>query len=451
MTYNNIKLSLCLTVMLLLCGTASAQAPSPLHVEGRFLVDADGRRHNLHGFCQTYSPWFNERGTKWTNYNVSSCLAYNKGIIDGVLAAGWQMTFVRQHMDPYWSNTPGQTVTGEDDISAFDMTRFKKYLRDVFIPMAEYAVSKGMYVVMRPPGVCPQDISVGDAYQQYLLKVWEYVSKQTKLKNNQCIMFELANEPVRISHATGDGFKEMHDYFQPIVDKIREQCQNVVLVPGLGWQSQYAGYAQHPITGTNVGYAVHCYPGWYNGGHGDGDVTVNYAGFWGGWQQQIGPVAQMAPVVVTEMDWAPSKYNASWGKSVTGTAGGTGFGANFHKIVDDTQNVSWVVFTDPDLLAQYDDAKPDGKTFLTDPEACPRPCFRWYQHYASQEYQDLINDPAYGTGIREIEDLRLKVDGLTADGVAVYDLQGRKVNLKSQTSNLKSGIYIVGGRKVVVK
>ena len=77
--------------------------PSPLHVEGPFLVNAEGIRVNLHGFAQTFSPWFNEQGTKWTNYDVNKCLSYNKGIIDGIMNAGWKMTFVRQHMDPYWS------------------------------------------------------------------------------------------------------------------------------------------------------------------------------------------------------------------------------------------------------------------------------------------------------------------------------------------------------------
>ena len=68
-----------------LCGQSSL---SPLHVDGPFLVNAEGRRVNLHGFAQTFSPWFNEQGTKWTNYDVNKCLSYNKGIIDGIMNAG---------------------------------------------------------------------------------------------------------------------------------------------------------------------------------------------------------------------------------------------------------------------------------------------------------------------------------------------------------------------------
>lgn len=405
---NNMKLKTKLLGLLLFLsgGVVSAQSLSALHVEGPFLVNAEGKRVNLHGFAQTFSPWFNEQGTKWTNYDVKGCLDYNKGIIDGILNAGWKMTFVRQHMDPYWSNTPGASSTygdswkGEADIRAFDFNRFKKYLDEVFVPMAEYAIAKGLYVVMRPPGVCPEDISVGGDYHEYLKKVWGYVAQHPKLKNNGAVLFELANEPINIK-GTRDRDIEMTDFMQQIVDLMRDKgCNNILLIPGLTWQQHYNGFVKYPIKGENIGYAVHCYPGWYNSGVED-NVEVEYKEFKRGWDENILPIATKAPVVVTEMDWAPKKYNASWGKAVTGVAGGKGFGANFMRIADETCNVSWLLFTGGELLAKYNDAAPDGNTFLTDPEACPRPVYRKYLYYATQEYSDLINQPDHVPTIKE--------------------------------------------------
>lgn len=216
--------------------------PMPkLRVEGRYLKDSHGHIVNLHGFAQTYSPWFNEENSKWGNYNVSACLAYNKGIIDKILAAGWKMNFIRLHMDPYWSNTPGCTPKYHEAHNCFNETRFRKYLDEVFVPMAEYAVSKGLYVVMRPPGVSPEKIGVGDDYHQYLTKVWGIVAKHPKLKNDSNIMFELANEPIDILGSDGTygagtqgHFDNLKTFFQTIVDVIRTSADNILWIPGLG-------------------------------------------------------------------------------------------------------------------------------------------------------------------------------------------------------------------------
>ena len=203
-------------------------------------------------------------------------------------------------------------------------------------------------------------------------------------------MFELANEPVTILGTDGTygsgsqgNFDNLKKYFQAVVDTIRANgCQNILWVPGLGYQSQYKGYAVNPIQGSNIGYAVHIYPGWFGSGSG-------YVNFQKGWDIDVKPVANIAPICVTEMDWAPAKYNASWGKDSTGVAGGMGFGANFKKITDESKNVSWLLFTEPHRLAQFTGTPPaagDTCVFLNDPQACPLPCFNWYKDYATVNY-----------------------------------------------------------------
>lgn len=360
--------------------------PMPaLHIEGKYLVDEKGNKVTLHGFGQTYSPWFNEQGKYWSNYNVSQCIYYNKRMITGLLKAGWKVNWIRMHMDPYWSNTPGVSTTGENDISAFDMERFKTYFESVFLKMAQYAEARGLYIVMRPPGVCPEKIQRGDAYQKYLIQVWTHVAKRMVELGNTTYMFELANEPVTV---TGD----MTAYFQDIVDAIRAQgCNNILWIPGSGYQSDYRAYAAKPIKGDNIGYAVHCYPGWYGSDaevesvENTGDVAGGgYKGFLNGWIDRVKCVADFAPILITEMDWSPKALGCSWGKSITGTRCGSGFGANFKYMCDLTGNVSWMLFTGPELMAQYNDEAEDGNTFLTSPDACARPIYRWYQEYAAE-------------------------------------------------------------------
>lgn len=382
-----------------------------LTVQGRYLKNQQGEIVNLHGFTQTYSPFFNNNA--WGGYDVAACMEYNKRMVDGILAAGWKINFVRMHLDPHWSDDSSKPYVRYEGHEQFSESRFRKYLDELFVPMTEYFISKGMYVVMRPPGVCPTDnpnnpelpdpydgIELGDSYQAFLLKVWSIVSQHPKLRNNTGVMFELANEPVNIKGtdgkfaSTGDAaFANAKLYFQAIVNQIRKYANNVIWVPGLGYQSQFAGYATHRIEGENIGFAVHCYPGWYgsdaesDSSEGIGSSTGGgYESFQRGWDNQVGPVAAFAPIMVTEIDWSPAKYgNLTWGHSITGEAGGKGFGANFKYIADQSGNVSWLFFTTrSDLLAAFKDepGTPGNYTFLNDPEACPWPMYHWFKEYA---------------------------------------------------------------------
>lgn len=438
--------------------------PLELNVVGRHLVDSDGNIVNLHGFGQTYSPFFN--GFAWNNYDVDGCLRHNKSMIDQILAAGWKMDFIRMHLDPYWSDDPSKESVRYEGHERFSEQRFRKYLDEVFVPMAEYAASKGLYIVMRPPGVSPEKIALNDDYQAFLIKVWDIVSRHRKLKNNGRVMFELANEPIHIKGpdgtyaGIGDGhFQNMQLYFQAVIDKIRGNgARNIIWVPGLGYQSQYAGFATHRFTGENIGFAVHVYPGWYGS---DAEVDPNenvggisgggYEGFQRGWDAQIGPVAEYAPVMVTEMDWAPAKYDSSWGKSITGTAGGAGFGANFKYIADNTGNVSWMIFTSQELLAQFRDVPgtPGNYTFLNDPEACPWPVYHWFKEYAGEAAPEGELTSLEINGIGEALDIRmgdsksLIINAVYADGIrrAVTDKAGFVLD--------KTGIVSVEGGKLI--
>lgn len=368
-----------------------------LYIEGRNLKNRKGEKVNLHGFAQTYSPFFNQNA--WSNHDVSGCLRYNQMLIDGILDAGWEMNFVRMHMDPYWSDDHSKPSVRYEGHERFSETRFKKYLNEVFIPMAEYANSKGLYVVFRPPGVSPEKIAVGDDYNQFLENVWDIVSAHPKIKNNSGIMFELANEPINIlgldgTYASnGQGyFDNMKEFCQRIVDKIRANANNIIWVPGLAYQSSFSGFANNPVEGSNIGYAVHAYPGWYGSDTEEaspelgGSMGGGYDSFQRGWNAQVKPVADFAPIMITEMDWAPAKYNSSWGKSFTGTVGGPGFGANLKYIIDMTGNVSWLLFTECHHLAAFRDAPgvPGNYTFLNDPEACPWPIYHWFREYAAE-------------------------------------------------------------------
>ena len=438
-----------------------------LTVVGRYLKNNKGEIVNLHGFAQTYSPYFNQNA--WNNYDVSGCLSYNKRLIDQMQSAGWKFNFIRMHLDPYWSDDTSKESVRYEGHERFSSARFQKYLDELFIPMAKYAISKGLYIVMRPPGVAPEKIAVGDDYQKFLLTVWNIVSKHPDIKNNMDIMFELANEPIHIlgpdgTYAgTGSGhFMSLKSYFQTITDKVRANgAKNIIWVPGLSYQSSYSGYATYPIEGENIGYAVHVYPGWYGSDAQSpsaelgGVMGGGYDGFQRGWDAQVMPVANFAPIMITEMDWAPEKYNSSWGKSITGEVGGTGFGANFKYIMDRTGNASWLLFTSPHLLAQFKNvAGTEGNyAFLNDPEACPWPVYHWFKEYAGEAPAEGDLNSLQVAGVTNSLSIRMG-DSKNFIVKAVYvDGTTRVVTSKSSVSSSNSAVLQVdnAGKMVAVK
>ena len=459
-------------LMLLGCITIWAQGVKPLptlHVEGRWLVDKHGNQVVLHGVMDTPSNYFN--GGRWhgnwvgqwtdgegnkhdvyDNYSESgktACLDYFEKLFTGMEQA--KCNVFRLHMDPAWTNDGsitatgftknaegktidpnGQVVGGEADISHFSETLYRHWLPTLYLELVKKAMNHGMFVVVRPPGVCPGNLKVSDYYNQYLMLIWDIFSQQDFVKQHAGqISIELANEPVSIKNAQNqDDLKALHDFFQPIVGKIRENgFTGIIWVPGTGWQANYTSYAQYPITSENIGYAVHDYNGWY----GCDDKNLSASDVPAATQRKIEqfhnqvPVVDTNPVMITEIDWSPFKpgtghYNehGDWVESNYGTwaTGRTSVWGNITKgVYDHFGNVSMTLsgtgcLLDIDKLLSTNTAYPafDGLA-----EACGKACMDWYSEYFNVNWPHADDEtetgPAYtiqsisaATGDIEIEE-----------------------------------------------
>lgn len=415
-------------LMLLGCITVWAQGVKPLptlHVEGRWLVDKHGNQVVLHGVMDTPSNYFNGdrwEGSKargwWDHYNETgrvNCLNYFEKLFVGMEQA--KCNVFRLHMDPAWTNDGsitatgftkntenktidpnGQVVDGEADISHFSETLYKHWLPTLYLELAKKAMNHGLYVVVRPPGVCPHDLKVGDYYNQYLMLIWNIFSQNEYIKQHAGqISIELANEPVSVKNAQNqDDPKALHDFFQPIVDKIRENgFTGIIWVPGTGWQANYTSYAQYPITGENIGYAVHDYNGWY----GCDDKNLSASDVPAATQRKIEqfhnqvPVVDTNPVMITEIDWSPFKpgtghYNehGDWVESNYGTWA-TGRTSVWGSITKGTYehfgNIS-MTLSGTGCLLDIDKSIATGQAvpaFDGLAEACGKACMDWYAAY----------------------------------------------------------------------
>jgi len=415
---NTIKSLLACLAGLLTCATLLAQGVKPLpslHVEGKWLVDTHGNHVVLHGVMDTPSAWFNSGRWGWSYDDAGRqrCISYFEKLFTGLETA--KCTVFRLHLEPAWTNdgTSGYVysgsigqpsgTTGEADISHFSESRLTDYMKSLYFPLMQRAMRHGMYVVVRPPGVCPGDLKVGDYYQRYLKTVWDIVTRNDSVRKYAGqISIELANEPVRLKNANNqEDAKALHDYFQPIVETIRNNgFTGVIWVPGTGWQSSYADYAKYPIEGYNIGYAVHDYDGWY----GCEDKKLTASNLEQAKKNKIKqfrnqvPVVDTNPVIITEVDWSPKKpgsghYNEhnEWVESNYGTwaTGRTSmWGTVFKAVHDHYGNISMTLsgtgcLLDVDALINTKKVVPafDGLE-----EACGKACMDWYAEYYQENW-----------------------------------------------------------------
>lgn len=406
MKQKKLLLSLALALMSM-AGHAADNLPA-LRVQGKNLVDANGKTVVLHGVMDTPNRYFN--GNRWGTggYNVSDitdCLDYFEKMFTAITdkEQGAYCTVFRLHMDPCWTNYNAPAGTGENNIQYFSETRYKTFLSKLYVKLVEKAVAHGLYVIVRPPGVCPQNIKVGDEYQAYLKKVWKlFASNATIQKNAGQVSIELANEPINVLLANGSkSDMALHDFFQPVVDEIRATgFKGIIWVPGSGYQSNYVGYSKYPITDTekNFSYAVHVYSGWYGNMT---DKNCDHNTFIKNFQAQV-PMVTSKPIMVTEIDWSPEDpdkaseghYN-EWGQWTQpnlgswATASTSKWGLAWKAVHDHFGNIG-MTLTHPQEYYDIDEYLKNGKVIpgfqnakkhhLFE-ECCGYACMNWYKEW----------------------------------------------------------------------
>lgn len=406
MKQKKLLLSLAFALMSM-AGHAADNLPS-LHVKGKNLVDSEGKTVVLHGVMDTPNRYFN--GNRWGTggYNVSDvtpCLDYFEKMFTAITdkSQGAYCTVFRLHMDPCWTNYNAPVGTQENNIQYFSETRYETFLSRLYVKLVQKALAHGLYVIVRPPGVCPQNIKVGDEYQAYLKKVWKlFASNPTIQKNAGQVSIELANEPINVLLANGSkSDKALHDFFQPVVDEIRATgFKGIIWVPGSGYQSNYVGYSKYPITDTenNFSYAVHVYSGWYGNMT---DKNCDHNTFIKNFQAQV-PMVTSKPIMVTEIDWSPEDpdkaseghYN-EWGQWTapnlgTWATGSTSkWGLAWKAVHDHFGNIGMTI-THPQEYYDIDEYLNSGKVrpglqnakkHNLFEECCSYACFNWYKDW----------------------------------------------------------------------
>ncbi len=392
-----------------------AQIMPALHVDGNQLRDEVGNKVVLHGVADSPNP--NANHLRWgmttIDDSIPACIAYFDKVISAVTdnKQGACANVFRLHLDPVWTNRPDMepdfSQYGEADISRFSGNRLKKYFKNLYWPIISKALHHGMYVIMRPPGVCQSNLTVGGDYQGYLIDVWEQLSRNDSVKKySGQISFELASQPVRFTNVQGkDNKTVLHDFFQPIIDVIRGNgFDGVLWAPGSNWQTDCRGYVDCPLVDENLGFSVFA----YNGSFGMEEETCTMSSGIQDFVEYV-PVLYTNPIMVTEVDWSPidstsakvdSNGNVRYDNYGTrATATTSRWGEAFRSILDYYGNIGMTISSSDSYVdvVHYMKSGEVQAGINGVPEACGEPLFEWYKDWAKSDYPSTQRYNPYKT------------------------------------------------------
>lgn len=392
------------TALLSVSAEAYKGMPTPkLHVSGRYLQDPSGKNVLLHGYMQPGASWFNGYGQNFTDptdytspSNVAGMLNFYNAVLDIMSQSsgqygrlhGWQAGFVRLCGN---GNAEGFAPGWDSNGQLSNPAQFQGYIQNLLVPYANHAKSVGMYLVIT--GTPSQAYPGGDGtknmgyqFQQNLITFWRALASAPGLKSADNVIFEINNEPVTIESHFGANdwgggspkyWSALKSFMQPIVDEIRNQgADNIILMTSLGWQGENQGYASYPVDGTNIAYSGHYYPA-YGGVKDDATKVQNL------WNSNYKPIADIAPLFITEMWWNPNDgegYKSLWNASTAG------FGNAVKSAIDNQGNVSYLVGMVGDLFDNLEKGLSTA-TFPTGEGAAAT--FEWWSEY-------LPNEPMVG-------------------------------------------------------
>lgn len=254
-----------------------------LHVDGKYFKDPAGNVVILRGVALIHVPDIN---TTRPGYQFMIDKLSNS-------SDGWQSRIIRigVRTDAYLAN-PTDIVNN--------------HLK----PAVDYCTSKGLYAI-----IDWHYVADARALDSQTRQFWNDIAP--RFANYQNVFYEVFNE-----HSVDSPWSEWKALAQPWINLIRSKApQNIILMSGPFYSQHPEGAATDPFTGSNIAYVAHMYPGgWYPLG----------------WDGNIGVVADVHPVVVTE--WG---YNPTCCAEYQGTR--SGFGVPLQNWIE-SKGISWTAW-----------------------------------------------------------------------------------------------------------
>jgi len=225
----------------------------PLSVDGATLKDPNGKTIVLRGASLI------DIGTLY--YQASQDASGIKSSIDRILGAGLLPHVIRLPVyprtcfntggSPFYSAVPfpvGPEATSGTHISLSE----DEYFNNVLKPAVDYVTELGLYVIIDYHQIDDTDgQSATDA-----TSFWQYLAG--KFADYSNVIYEAYNEPIDLT-TPWSTFKPRA---QAWVDTIRAAApNNLIIVPSMIYDQRPGDASESPLSGTNLMYTAHVYPG----------------------------------------------------------------------------------------------------------------------------------------------------------------------------------------------
>ena len=267
--------------------------------------------------------------------------------------AGWYPSVIRIPVQPtdIGDHEQGQAPTPP----AFTEAELTEYLTTYLDPLVSQCADEEVYAIIDfhrdgegvPWGSVGED-TINESLQAEAVTFWDTVA--SRYADFDHVLYEVYNEPAEpgMWGPTSDAevqsvWQLFLDFVQPLVDTVRAHTAAIAIVGSPGWSTSPEGALIEPVSGGNIAYSYHIYPG-----H---DVSAAQA--WDGIREDGGGVEAMYeeyPLFVTEFGWRD--YDDPW---LSGTT--AGFGEAFMTWLASHDAINWTawcadVWWDPAMFVQ---------------------------------------------------------------------------------------------------
>ncbi len=251
-----------LLFLLLIFNFSISNAATPwLHVDGNLIKDPAGNTVVLRGVS------LQEIGGQKITPNIG---------INGLLDKLTDTTNTEASVNGWYTRVVRFPISG-------NISDFKAYYDTILKPAVDYATKKGLYVIIDNHFIA--DVQGNDTYTTNL---WDFIAPLFRDYSN--VLFEIYNEPI---NNVSNGWTVVKLIMQNWVNVIRKNApNNLILVGNPLWDQRPGDAATSPLTGGNLVYVSHLYPGHWT-------TIAN--------RTQVQNAVKLVPVILSEWGF----YNAT--------------------------------------------------------------------------------------------------------------------------------------------